>query len=133
LTRVKLRIRERLPHWAEAVANTVSRWRNVLIIVGVVCFVISISVFTYFYVEFSREIDARLSGQIFDRASLIFSTPAPIQTGEVATPEDLAAKLRRALYSQGESGSKVGTYSVYADRLEIRPGPLSYFAGAPDL
>lgn len=129
----KLKGWDRLPLWTKALGRKVSRWKNALIVTGVVCFLIAVSVFIHFYVEFSSEIDARLSGQVFNRASVVFSAPAPIEAGERATPEELAARLRRALYSQGETGSKVGTYSVEGDRLEIRPGPLSYFATAPQL
>ena len=95
----KLKVWDRLPLWTKALGRKVSRWKNVLIVTGVVCFLISVSIFIHFYVEFSSEIDARLSGQVFNRASLVFSAPAPIETGERATPEELAARLRRALVS----------------------------------
>jgi penicillin-binding protein 1B len=133
LVQRQLKIRDRLPLWTRTLGGKLSRWKAVLIVLGICCFVIAASVFVHFYLKFSSEIDARLSGQVFNRASVVFSAPARIETGEMATPEALAARLRRALYSQGTSGSKVGTYSVYDDRLEIRPGPLSYFATAPQL
>ncbi|HEY6290229.1 MAG TPA: PBP1A family penicillin-binding protein [Terriglobia bacterium] len=111
--------------------DKVGRWKNVLLGAGVACFVISTVIFVSAYVQFSGEIDARLSGQVFNRASMVFSAPTPITVGETVTPEEVAARLRRGLYSQGESGSKVGTYTLAGDRLAIRPGPLSYFAGQP--
>ncbi len=83
--------------------------------------------FTYFYVRFSRVIDARLSGDIFNNASLVFSAPAPVFVGEAITPAEVAAHLRKGLYAADEGGSNVGTYRLSGDRLEIDPGPASFF------
>jgi penicillin-binding protein 1B len=83
--------------------------------------------FVYYYVRFSRIIDARLSGDVFNNASLVFAAPAPIFVGEAATPAGVAARLRRALYAEGEGSSPVGTYQLAGSRLEIRPGPASFF------
>jgi len=127
----RLPVRNRVPHWVRGAGDRVWRWKNVLIGAGVCCFVIAAAVLISAYVYFSREIDARLSGQVFNRASLILSAPTPITVGEAITPEEVAARLRRGLYSQGESGSKVGTYTLAGNRLTIRPGPRSYFAGQP--
>jgi penicillin-binding protein 1B len=83
--------------------------------------------FIYFYVRFSRVIDARLSGDVFNNASLVFSAPTPVFVGEAITPQDVAACLRKGLYAEYEGGSKVGTYRLVGNRLEIRPGPASFF------
>ncbi len=83
--------------------------------------------FTYVYVRFSRVIDARLSGEIFNNASLVFSAPTPVFVGEAVTPEDVAARLRKGLYAEYEGGSQVGTYRLLGNRLEIRPGSASFF------
>ena len=81
----------------------------------------------YFYVRFSRVIDARLSGDVFNNASLVFSAPTPVFVGEAITPDEVAARLRKGLYAEYEGGSKVGTYRLVGNRLEIRPGPASFF------
>ncbi len=85
--------------------------------------------FTYYYVRFSRIIDARLSGDVFNNASLVFSAPTPVFVGEAMTPGDVASRLRKGLYSEYESGSKVGTYRLVDNQLEIHPGPASFFQG----
>ena len=69
-------------------------------------------VFVYFYVRFSRVIDARLSGEIFDNTSLVFSAPAKIRVGQEGSAEEFAARLRKALYAQGSAESPVGTYAL---------------------
>jgi len=85
------------------------------------------SVFVYFYVHFARIIDARLAGDVFDNASLVFAAPTEVRVGEAVGPEAVAARLRRAGYSEGESSPGVGTYRRTGDRLEIRPGQKSFF------
>ena len=90
-----------------------------------ICFT---GLFLYYYVRFSRLIDARLSGEIFNNASLVFSAPTPISVGESGSPEAVAQHLRRALYAEGSGGSDVGSYTLAKDTIEIIPGSLSYFA-----
>lgn len=85
-------------------------------------------IYVYFYVRFSRVIDARLSGDIFENASLVFAAPAALHVGEAGDAAKVAAHLRRAMYAEGESGSRTGTYRFNANRLEIYPGKDSFFA-----
>jgi penicillin-binding protein 1B len=85
--------------------------------------------FVYYYVRFSRLIDARLSGEIFNNASLVFGAPTPVSAGQASTPEEVAQRLRRALYAESSRTSSVGVYKLAKDSIEITPGPLSFFAG----
>lgn len=86
-------------------------------------------VFVYYYEFFARIIDARLSGDVFNNASLIFGAPPEILAGEKGTPDGFAARLRKALYAEDEGGSKFGYYKINGDRLDIYPGPASFFHG----
>ncbi len=83
--------------------------------------------FVYYYVRFSRLIDARLSGDIFNNASLVFAAPTLVSVGEAGTPEEVAQRLRRALYAESGGASSVGVYKLAKDRIEITPGPISFF------
>ena len=85
--------------------------------------------FVYFYVHFSRMIDARLSGQVFNHASLVYAAPTPVQVGEPGTAQEFAAKLQKAGYTSGQAGSHLGSFEVAGNRLVIRPGPDSFFQG----
>ncbi len=129
--RRNLPIRDRVTRAVRVVSRFVVRRQNLLITAGIFCFIITASVFTHFYVRFSSEIDARLSGQIFNRASVVFSAPTLITVGEDLTREEVAQRLRRALYAEGDSGSRVGTYTLEGDAIKIRPGAQSYFAAEP--
>ncbi len=101
--------------------------QEVLLGAGLLVFLAAVGAFVYFYVRFSRVIDARLSGDVFNNASLVFAAPTPVFVGEAITPEDVAARLRKGLYAEYEGGSKVGTYRRVGNRLEIRPGSASFF------
>ena len=99
------------------------------VIAGVLLFLICFTgLLLYYYVRFSRLIDARLSGEIFNNASLVFAAPTPIAVGEAGSAEEVAQRLRRALYAEGSGASEVGIYTLAKDSIEITPGPLSYFA-----
>jgi penicillin-binding protein 1B len=101
----------------------------ILLAAAAVALVAIIGIFIFYCVRFSRVIDARLSGDIFNNASLVFAAPTPVFTGEAQTAQAIAARLRKALYAEGENGSQVGTYRLVGNRLEIRPGPASFFHG----
>ncbi|HEV2350005.1 MAG TPA: PBP1A family penicillin-binding protein [Terriglobia bacterium] len=96
---------------------------------GLLTMLVGLGIFTYYYVRFARIIDARLSGDVFANASLVYAAPAEIRVGQPATPATIAARLRKAFYAEGEAGSNVGTYKLSGNRLEIYPGPTSFFHG----
>jgi penicillin-binding protein 1B len=87
------------------------------------------AIFIYHYVRFSRLIDARLSGDIFNNSSLVFAAPTPVSVGQALTAEEVAARLRKAFYGEGTGESSVGSYVLAKDQIEIRPGPISFFLG----
>ncbi len=99
---------------------------RVLLGIGLLALLASAGVFVYYYVQFSRIIDARLSGEVFDNASLVFSSPSEIQVGQAITLGDVEARLRRALYSGGTAESEFGFYKREGNTLEIHPGPASF-------
>jgi penicillin-binding protein 1B len=109
------------------------QWKNrkLWLAAALVVVLAGLGTFTYFYVRFSRVIDARLSGDIFNNASLVFAAPTNVFVGEAMTPDDVTARLRKALYTENEGGSKVGSYRLVGGRLEIRPGPASFFQNDP--
>ena len=51
--------------------------------------------FTYFYVKYSRMIDARLSGRVLQNTTQIFSAPEHISVGQAISPEELTGYLQR--------------------------------------
>ncbi len=104
--------------------------RKFLLAAGLVCLTAGGLVFAYFYVHFSRLIDARLSGNLFHNSSLVYTAPTPLEVGEPAQAADLAARLRRAGYVEGNHPVGVGSYTLTGASLRIYPGPTSFFHGA---
>ncbi len=88
--------------------------------------VVSISVFTYFYLQYSKLIDNKLRGGPFTTTSKIYAAPQTVAVGEVITPAEIVARLRRSGYSESRS-NRVGWFTSKAESVEVFPGPQSVF------
>ena len=91
--------------------------------------VVSAGILTYFYFRFSRAIDARFSGDVFNRTATVFAAPYRIRPEQELTPDDVARRLRRAGYSEEEDRSPLGYYRVGEDFVQVYPGPASIRKG----
>jgi len=87
-------------------------------------------VFTYYYMKYSRMIDARLSGNVLQNSTQIFSAPEHISAGQAWGPEDLTAYLTRVGYRPIQDENAVGQFTLQANTVDIRPSKYSYFAGS---
>lgn len=85
------------------------------------------SLLTYYSVRFSRMIDQRLTGELFQNTSRIFTAPLRIAPGESYTPRELAKYLERSGYAEDDSGA-FGRFRIEGPVVEIWPSPSSYFA-----
>src|ERR1700761_9285605 len=85
------------------------------------CFLIAASVFTFYYIKYSRQIDARLSGHILQNTTQIFSAPEHISVGQAWGAGDLTMYLQRAGYRPGEDSGALGDYTVSGNIVDIRP------------
>ena len=110
-------------------------WRNrsplwrALVAVVIFTFLLSGAVLLHYYVRFSRLIDARLSGDVFNRTALVFAAPTAVAPGYEFSLEEVARRLRRAGYSEGVERSPLGFYQVGKDFVQIDPGPSSFHKG----
>ena len=84
-------------------------------------------ILAYFYIQFDRLIAARLTGQVFQNTSRIYSAPGHIFTGESLRSGDLASYLLRAGYQEGAVAGAPGQFHVSGSRVEILPSADSYF------
>ncbi|MFZ3215482.1 MAG: PBP1A family penicillin-binding protein [Candidatus Acidiferrales bacterium] len=87
------------------------------------------AIFAYYYIQFGKLIDQRLTGQVFQNTSRVFSAPGHIFTGEAMRPGDLATYLLRAGYQEGAVEGAPGEFKVKGSTVEIRPSADSYFRG----
>jgi penicillin-binding protein 1B len=85
--------------------------------------------FTYYWVKFSRMIDARLADGAFQATARVFTAPTPIFVGQALTPNDLVAYLQRSGYQPATVSGAPGRYTVNTHSVEIWPSPQSFFAG----
>src|SRR3974390_3628369 len=74
------------------------------------CFLLAAGTFTYFYIKYSRMIDARLSGHILQNTTQIFSAPAHIADGQTSKATDLVMYLQRSGYRPEADESSLGEY-----------------------
>jgi penicillin-binding protein 1B len=103
-------------------------WSNPIIKLGVaaflLCAVLGLSVFAYYYVKYDRIVERRMRGPIFGSSAKIYARAPVVNVGETESIDEIATELRRAGYN--DSDSKVGTYQLVSGGIQIKPGPLSY-------
>jgi penicillin-binding protein 1B len=86
-------------------------------------------VFTYYYMKYSRMIDARLSGNVLQNTTQIFSAPEHISPGQAWGPDDLTTYLTRVGYRPLQDENALGQFTLRENTVDIRPSKLSYFGG----
>ncbi len=92
-------------------------------------FITATSIFAYYYVQFGKLIDQRLTGQVFQNTSRVFSAPGHVYLGETMHASDLATYLLRAGYQEGEAEGALGYFKAKGPSVEIHPSSASYFRG----
>lgn len=95
----------------------------------VIVFLVFFGIFCYYYVKYQKIVDKRFYGPIFANTAKIYAQPREVRVGQKANPEEIANYLRHTGYTEaGERGeSKLGTYRVLKDSVEIKPGSESYY------
>jgi penicillin-binding protein 1B len=103
-----------------------------LTLLGVVfgCFLVAASTFGYYYVKYGRMIEARLSGNILQNTTQIFSAPEEISPGQAWGPDDLTTYLQRVGYRPEADEAALGQYTANGNVVDVRPSKLSYFAAS---
>jgi penicillin-binding protein 1B len=101
------------------------RLGRAFLVVSLLAFSACAGVFVYFYVTYARMIEEKLRTGPFSNASMLYAAPRPINVGDQADGEEIAAYLRRAGYAESNT-SRMGWYRVRPDAIEINPGPDAY-------
>src|ERR1700733_3317619 len=106
-----------------------------LTLLGIVFAIIltTAGVYTYYYIKYSRMIDARLSGRVLQNTTQLFSAPQQISVGEVWTEGEMTTYLTKVGYRPVRDDNSLGQYVVQGNTVEIRPSKLSYFAATNGL
>jgi penicillin-binding protein 1B len=125
-TKSKREIRVRVPKKAGLTRFLLRPWGRGLLVGLAILAIASVSVFGYFYVKYARVIDERLRAGVFANSAKIFAAPATVGVGDVSSPLEIAAELRRSGYNESRD-NPVGYYRAGANSIEIFPGKDSYF------
>ncbi len=96
---------------------------------ALVLLLVATIVFAGYYIQFGHLIDQRLTGQIYQNTSSVYSAPVQIFTGESLDEDDLASTLRNAGYQEGTVAGAPGEFHITDSTIEIRPSATSYFQG----
>jgi penicillin-binding protein 1B len=101
-----------------------------LTILGVVfaLFLTAGGIFTYYYVKYSRMIDAIFLGNRLQNTTQIFSAPEHISVAQAWGPEELVSYLTRVGYRPEHDDNARGQFTVQGSTVDIRPSKHSYFA-----
>lgn len=86
-------------------------------------------IFTYYWFAYSRMIDQRLSGRMFQTSARVYSAPDRVFDGEVLTPAQLVSQLQHDGYNETKVDGAPGWYSIAGNVVEIHPLRDSYFEG----
>jgi len=94
-----------------------------LLVAFLVVGLIGAGAFAYVWFHFSRFIDTRLSGEIFERASHVYAAPELLVVGDAVPQDDVISQLRRYGYSDpNQQASHFGRYRRTPKGIEIEPG-----------
>lgn len=90
--------------------------------------VVVLGLFGFYYIHYESIVDARLKQPLFAQTAKIYATPREVRPGQKLGIQLLESELREAGYTSGaaSSASPMGTYSVSAGTISVRPGPQSY-------
>ncbi len=103
--------------------DPVLRAALVLFLILAVTFTVA---FSYFYIKYDRIIEKRFRTPVFANSAKIYALPSTVRDGEKIEAKEIAAELRRAGYSDKDGESKLGTFHLEKDGIEITPGEESY-------
>lgn len=123
MEKIELRIRVAPGFWT-------SRVGVAILCTFLAIFVVGASILAYYYVSFGRLINQRLTGQIFENTSTVYTAPGHIYTGEQFKQADLAAYLLHAGYQESDVQGAPGYFTVAKSSIEIHPSAVnSFFRG----
>jgi penicillin-binding protein 1B len=76
----------------------------------------------YYYQYYSKLIDRRLDGEVFQRTATLYARPFVIYSGQKLRLESVITRLQRAGYEpEGSEHQGAGTYETKGNTLTIRP------------
>ena len=87
--------------------------------------------FSYFYIKYDRIIEKRFRSPVFANSAKIYALPKTVRDGQKIAVREIETDLERAGYSDKDGQSKLGTFRLLKDGIEITPGSESYHSPEP--
>jgi penicillin-binding protein 1B len=119
-------VKVQVPKKASAVRFALHPVGKILLILLVLAFTTGLAAFTYYYVKYSRLIEAKLAAGPFANTSMLFAAPRTVDVGDIADPQEIATDLRRSGYTESSS-NRMGYFTLKPAEIDVYPGPDSYF------
>ncbi|HWC97280.1 MAG TPA: PBP1A family penicillin-binding protein [Candidatus Sulfopaludibacter sp.] len=116
----------RIPKNARLARFFLSRFGRILMFGTSLLVILGIGTFVYFYHQYSGIIDQRLKAGVFANTAKIYAAPESVAVGDPASPDSIAAELRRSGYSEARD-NPIGSYQIHLNAIEVFPGRESYF------
>ncbi len=106
------------------------RWCASSVAVFLIVCLCGFGIFAFYYVRYQKIVDERIRKPIFNNEAKIYAAPELVRVGDKWTVRDIANDLRHAGYTEAseQGASKIGTYTVGAESIQIKPGPESFHA-----
>src|SRR5216684_2519207 len=98
--------------------------RPYFVIPVLLCGVLVVTIFSYYWIIFSARIDNLLKGEVYTRSAGIYAAPKQIRAGQNISEDDLVSYLKRAGYVERgqQAESARGRYALAGSTVEIDPG-----------
>jgi hypothetical protein len=97
------------------------RWRLVLLLVIGIPTIAASAAFGYYYVEFSRIIEARLHGERDRVIPRVFARPFSLHTGQGISATELIARLNDLGYTERARAERPGEFALEPAAITICP------------
>ncbi len=97
------------------------RWKRYVFVAVAVPMLVLSGVTAYYYVVFSRMIDARLHGEMERADPRVFARPFELRRGQSLTPTQLIDRLNDLGYSHRDQSAQPGEFTVGRDAVVVIP------------
>src|SRR4051795_2007176 len=126
----KQKMKVRIPRSSGLARVMLGPTGRILLVLFSVFTILGLGTFTYFYARFARVIDEKLRAGVFANSAKIFAAPQSVAVGDIATPIEIAAELRRSGYTESRT-NPVGYFQLHPNSIDIYPQADSYFDQEP--
>ncbi len=121
------RNKQRWWHWPWFVSG----WSKVLLGTGILTVLIVSFVLISAYIAFSRLIDRKLAGEVFQDTAKIYASPLTVVPGQPIPARSIMDYLRKAGYSEkGKGPARIGEFNYSRRGLEVMPHEGSFYGSA---